>query len=87
MASRGDRNRTGWPSISTCAAVRPVEPGQDAHQRRLAGAVLPDQGVHLAPGAVEIDVVVGDHLPEALADVAHGDRGCDEGDRVIRVMG
>lgn len=28
------------------AAIRPVQPGDDLDQRRLAGAVLPEQGVH-----------------------------------------
>ena len=57
------------------AAIRSVEPGQDAHQRRLAGAVLPNQGVNLAPGGLEIDLIVGHHRSEPLTDGAHGDRG------------
>jgi hypothetical protein len=57
------------------AAIRPVEPGQDAHQRRFAGPVLSDQGMDFAPGRLEIDVIVGHHRAKALADVAHGDRG------------
>ena len=41
------------------AVVRPDEPGQHLHQRRLAGTVLAEQAVQLAGGDVEVDGVVG----------------------------
>ena len=50
------------------ALVRPVEAVEDVHQRRLPGAVLAEQRVHLAAAQVEVDVVVRDHAGEALRD-------------------
>ena len=52
------------------ALVGRVEPVEDAHQRRLAGAVLPEQRVDLAGLQVEVDRVVRDDRPEALRDPA-----------------
>ena len=54
------RSRTGSPSQADLALVGLVEPVEDVHQRRLARAVLPEQGVHLAAAQVEVDVVVRD---------------------------
>ena len=50
------------------ALVGVVEPVEDVHQRRLAGAVLAEQRVHLALAQVEVDVVVRDDAGEALRD-------------------
>ena len=50
------------------AAVGAGEPVEDAHQRRLAGAVLAQQGMDLAPLQSEVHGVVGDEVAEALAD-------------------
>ncbi len=50
------------------ALVRPVEPVDDVHQRRLAGTVLAEQRVHLALAQVEVDGVVRDDAWEALRD-------------------
>ena len=47
---------------------------QDLHQRRLAGAVLAHDRVHRAGTDVDVDVVVGDHAGEPLADAAQPDR-------------
>ena len=47
-----------------------VEPVEDVHQRRLAGAVLAEQRVHLAAAQVEVDVVVRDDSGEVLRDPA-----------------
>ncbi len=47
-----------------------VEAEQDGHQRRLAGTVLPHQGVDLTVFDVEVDVVVGEHTRKALRDAA-----------------
>ena len=50
-----------------------VHPVEDPHQRRLAGAVLPDQRVDLAGAQLQGDVVVGDDAGESLRDVLHHD--------------
>ena len=55
------------------AAVRPVEPRQDVGQRRLAGAVLAQQCVHLARGRLEVDVFVRDDGGESFRDPPHRD--------------
>jgi hypothetical protein len=52
-----------------------VEPVEDVHQRRLAGAVLSEERVHLAGGDVEVDMVVGKHAGEALGDPAKLENG------------
>ena len=53
------------------APVLVVHAGQHLHQRRLAGAVLPDDRVDLARLAVQPDPVEHLDAEEALADVAH----------------
>ena len=61
------------PDLALVGRVQPVE---DVHQRRLAGAVLAEQGVNLAVPQIEIDVVVGEHARELLRDPAElEDRG------------
>ena len=57
------------------ALVGPVEPVEDVHQRRLAGAVLAEEGVHLAAAQVEVDVVVREDAREALRDAAQLEDG------------
>ena len=57
------------------ARVGLVEPVEDVHQRRLAGAVLAEQRVHLALRQLEVDVVVGDDARERLRDPAHLEDG------------
>ena len=59
IASCGELMTTGFARrcrISPSSGV--VEPVEDVHQRRLAGAVLAEQRVHLAAAEVEVDVVV-----------------------------
>ena len=60
MASVGPLICDGSPSsrISPSSGVR--QPVEDVHQRRLAGAVLAEQGMDLARAGLEVDVVVGD---------------------------
>jgi hypothetical protein len=53
------------------ALVGLVQPVQDVHQRRLAGAVLTEQRVNLAARQLEVDMVVGDDARERLDDPAH----------------
>ena len=62
--------RHGLAADKDLALVVPVEAVEDVHQRRLAGAVLPQQRVHLPAAEVEVDVVVGDDAREALRDPA-----------------
>src|SRR5712691_3075839 len=47
---------------------------EDIHQRRLAGAVLADEGVDLARAHRQVDVVVGDHARPRLRDPAQVER-------------
>ena len=55
------------------ALVRVVQPEQDVHQGRFAGAVLAEQGVDLAATNGELDAVVGDDAGESLDDPPHLD--------------
>ena len=67
----GDAEAHGLSLDQDLALVGVVEPVEDVHQRRLAGAVLAEQCVHLALEQVEADVVVRDDPREALRDVPH----------------
>ena len=67
-ASRTLAKRTGAPAIADLAVVVGLHAGQDLHQRRLAGAVLAHQRVHLAAAEVEADPGQRGHAGEALAD-------------------
>src|SRR5690606_3977 len=51
--------------------VGAVHAGEELHQGRLARAVLPDDGVDLARGDVEIDAVPHAHPEQRLVDAAH----------------
>jgi KipI family sensor histidine kinase inhibitor len=77
----GDRVRgTGQadlgPVEQDLAGIGPRQPVQDVHERRLAGAILAEQGVDLAGTHVEIDRIVGDDAGVSLRDAAHLERGC-----------
>ncbi len=50
------------------AGVGAVQAGEDPDQRRLAGAVLAEQAVNLAPPERQVDPVVGEHSGEGLRD-------------------
>ena len=52
------------------AGVRRVVAGEDLHERRLAGAVLAEQGEDRAAGGVEVDSVEDLDAAERLADPA-----------------
>ena len=73
MASVGEPSDDGVAVDLDRAVVGLLHAVQDLHQRRLAGAVLPDEGVHRAGADVDVDVVVGDHAGEPLADAAQPD--------------
>ena len=68
IASLAERERDLLALQVDLARVRVVEPVEDVHQRRLAGAVLTEQRVHLALEQIEADVVVGEHARELLGD-------------------
>ena len=53
--------------------VAPVDPRQDLHEGRLAGAVLADEGVDLARPQLELGPVERVDARERLADPVHLD--------------
>ncbi len=57
------------------AAVRLLQAGQHADQRRFAGAIFPEQDVDFAGPDREIDRVIGQHAGKALGDAGHLDDG------------
>ena len=57
------------------AGVGGEQPVGDVHQRRLAGAVLAEQGDDLAAVNVERDVVVREDARESLGDVREPQNG------------
>src|SRR5262249_4764046 len=77
------RDRHGLAVHQDLARVGRVEAVEDAHQRRLPGAVLAEQRMHLAAAQVEVDVVVGEHPRELLRDPAELE---DRGRRVHRAI-
>ena len=75
IASLAELKLTDLPRDEDLARVGLVEPVQDVHQRRLPGAVLTEERVHLAAREIEADVVVGEHARELLDDPAHLEDG------------
>ena len=75
IASRGEAISTRPAVHEDLALVRGGEPVEDVHERRLAGAVLAEQGVHLAAPEVELDVVGGDDPGVPLRDAAQLQHG------------
>ena len=67
IASLGEPIRVGCALDPDLALLGRVEPVEDVHQRRLAGAVLAEERVHLALAQVEADVVVGDDARESAS--------------------
>ena len=51
------------------------QPVEDVHERRLAGAILADEGVNLARTDLQRRVADRDEIAEVLHDPAHGDEG------------
>ena len=56
------------------ALVRVIQPEQDVHQGRLAGAVFTQQRVNLAPANGKLDAIVGHDTGKPLDDPPHLDR-------------
>ena len=63
--------RVGLARQGHRARIGPVRPGEDFHQRALAGAVLADQGADFARFNAERDAVERPRGPERLGDVSH----------------
>ena len=76
IASCVEPSSIGLPFEQDLALVGRVEPVEDVHQRRLAGAVLAEQRMDLAAAQVEVDVVVGEHAREPLRDPAQLEQRC-----------
>ncbi len=68
-ASIGVAKLTGSIVVAELAGVRLVDPGQHLDEGGFAGAVLADQGVHLALAQRERDVVQRTYAREHLCDV------------------
>ena len=56
------------------AGILAVDAGQDLHERGLAGAVLADEGMHLAGAQLELGVHQGLDAGEVLVDALHADQ-------------
>jgi len=55
-------------------SIGPIETGQDAHERGLAGSIFAQQGVYFAPAGREIDAPVGHDTRKGLVDPDHSHR-------------
>ena len=75
IAALGEADVSGSPAISTMPVSGGDGAAGDAEQRRLARAVLAEEGVDLAGVEVDRDVVVGLHRPVALRDLAQREHG------------
>ena len=65
----------GAAAQANLAAIGLVNAGEQADQRRLAGAVLAEQHMDLTGMEIEGDIVVGDNAGERLGDAAQGNGG------------
>ena len=68
-------NRVGWrrkmrgfPIDQELALVRVIQPVQHIHEGAFAGAVLANQGQHLACGNRQVHIVIGDDTRKSLGD-------------------
>lgn len=69
MAACGLAKVTGSPRHSTSPESGPVHPGQHLDQGGLAGAVLPEQAVHLTGAHLQLHPVQGPYAREGLHHV------------------
>ena len=73
IASIGEAKVTALAVDDDLTGIRPIEAGEDVHQRRLAGAVLAEQRVDFAAPHFEIDAGISEHAGECLGDAAEDD--------------
>ena len=66
------------------ASVGVVDARQDLDQRRLAGAVLPEQRVNLAAANVEVDMIERERRGEALDEAGHDEQRLDRRPEKVR---
>ena len=72
-APRGARRTRRGRAPSPCPPVGDDEAGQDAHRRRLAGAVRPEKADHLAAADLEAHLVERAERPESLGQLVRVD--------------
>ena len=70
--SFGEVMLTSSPLILIC--VGEIDAAEHVHQRRLAGAVFPQQCQDFAAAQLQIDLVIGDRRTKSLCDILHLDR-------------
>ncbi len=63
------------PLVDHLAAVGLIRPGDDLDQRRLAGAVLPNQAVHLAGVELQVHIFQHLHAGEGFTGIAQSQDG------------
>ncbi len=72
VARRARRGDFDFDALEQDAAgVLRVDPGQDLHHGRLAGAVFATQGVHFAGAQLEVGIVERVHPWKGLLDPFH----------------
>jgi hypothetical protein len=69
------RDHDGAAVEDAFALVAGIDAGEDLDQRGLAGAVLADDGVDLAPAQPQARVHQRGHAAEGLADAGHAEQG------------
>ena len=75
IASRGERIGVQLAVDPDLTGIQVRQPVGDAHDGRLARAVLAEQRVDLAATDIEVDAVVGDEVSEPLRDPAQLESG------------
>ena len=70
-AAIGEARVISSPLPTDLALVRPVRPGQDLDQRRLARTVLAQQAVHFTRPYLQVNSVQRPDAGEGLDDAAH----------------
>ena len=68
---RGEGDRVAVDDDLT--GIRPIEAGENVHERRFAGAVLAEERVDFAAPHFQIDAGIGEHAGERLGDAAEDD--------------